>query len=106
MTFEARLDLLGMLNRYSQYGWSKQAICQKWGISLTTFYHLKERRFVSEPNRKNLNSINDDEKETVRDYALSHTELNHREMAYRMLDENIAFMSPSSVYRILREFNL
>jgi len=106
LTFEASLDLLGMLNRYSQYGWSKQAICQKWGISLTTFYRLKERRFVSEPNRKNLNSINDDEKETVRDYALSHTELNHREMAYRMLDENIAFMSPSSVYRILREFNL
>ena len=95
-----------MLNRYSQYGWSKQAICQKWGISLTTFYRLKERRFVSEPNRKNLNSINDDEKETVRDYALSHTELNHREMAYRMLDENIAFMSPSSVYRILSECNL
>ena len=50
-----------------------------------------------------LNAITDEEKQQVILYALAHTGLNHREMAYRMLDEGIAFMSPSSVYRILRK---
>lgn len=39
-------------------------------------------------------------------YALKHTELRHREMAFRMIDEDVAFLSPSSVYRILSSCNL
>lgn len=39
-------------------------------------------------------------------YALRRTELNHREMSYRMIDEDIAYLSPSSVYRILKKNNL
>ena len=42
----------------------------------------------------------------VIDYTLTHTELRHREMTYRMIDEDVAFMSSSSVYRILRKNNL
>lgn len=56
--------------------------------------------------RIQLNAITDAEKQQVIDYALTHTELNHREMSYRMIDENVAYMSASSVYRILRENNL
>lgn len=56
--------------------------------------------------RIQLNAITPEEKQSVISYALSHTELNHREMSYRMIDEDIAFMSPSSVYRILKENNL
>ncbi len=58
------------------------------------------------PRRIQFNKITDEEREAVRDYALKHTELRHREMAYRMIDEDIAFMSSSSVYRILRDYNL
>ena len=46
------------------------------------------------------------EREAIRSYALSHTELYHRELAYRMLDEDIVAVSPSTVYRILKEYNL
>ena len=60
----------------------------------------------SSSNKVQLNKITYDERQAVKAYALSHTELNHREMSYRMIDENIAFMSSSSVYRILREYNL
>ena len=35
-----------------------------------------------------LNAITAEEKEKVTAYALFHTELNHREMAYRMMDED------------------
>jgi transposase InsO family protein len=46
------------------------------------------------------------EKEAVRAYACKHTELRHRELAWRMIDEDVACVSPSTVYRILRESNL
>jgi len=102
-----------MLERYSHYGWSKKDICRKWEISIKTFYSLKEMtakpdtpRLSAQAGRIQLNAITSEEKGAVISYALSHTELNHREMSYRMIDEDIAFMSPSSVYRILKENNL
>jgi len=97
---------LDMLQRYKRYGWTKSAICRKWGISLQTFRSLKDTPKGDRPRRVQLNAITDEEKQKVVAYALAHTELNHREMAYRMIDEGVAFMSASSVYRILRENNL
>ena len=32
--------------------------------------------------------------------------MNHREMAYSMMDEDLAYLSPSSVYKILKDHNL
>ena len=48
----------------------------------------------------------EEEQEAVRSYACRHTELRHRELAWRMIDEDVAYVSPSTVYRILREANL
>jgi transposase InsO family protein len=47
-----------------------------------------------------------EEKEAVLDYARKHPELRHRELAWRMVDEDSACLSPSTVYRILKEANL
>jgi transposase InsO family protein len=46
------------------------------------------------------------EKEAVLQYARAHPELRHRELAWRMVDEDVACLSPSTVYRILKEANL
>jgi putative transposase len=35
-------------------------------------------------------------------YALEHPNPRHRELAWKMVDEDVAYVSPSSVYRILR----
>jgi transposase InsO family protein len=43
-----------------------------------------------------------EERATVRAYALKHPELRHRELAWRMVDEDVAYLSPSTIYRILR----
>ena len=48
----------------------------------------------------------DEEKQAVRSYALKHPGIRHRELAWRMVDEEVAFVSPSTVYRILRDANL
>lgn len=107
MPLDVKLDLFDMMNRYCEYGWSKAAICRKWGLSLHRFQGLSHFVTEKKTNRRlQVTAITEREKQQVIDYALSHTELNHREMSYRMIDENVAFMSPSSVYRILRENNL
>lgn len=47
-----------------------------------------------------------EEKQAVIAYARKHPELRHRELAWRMVDEDVACLSPSTVYRVLREANL
>ena len=39
-------------------------------------------------------------------YARKHPTLRHRELAWRMVDEDVAYLSPSTVYRILKRANL
>ena len=39
-------------------------------------------------------------------YARKRPELRHRELAWRMVDEDVAFLSPSTVYRVLKGANL
>jgi transposase InsO family protein len=107
LNLAVKLDLLAMLNRYCQYGWTKQAICRQWGISLQTFYGIKPiSEKIPSSSRIQLHTITSFEREAIRGYALNHTELNHRELAYRMLDGDIVAVSPSTVYRILKEYHL
>ena len=107
LSLEIKLDHIEMLHRYIHYGWTKKAICRKWNISVQTFCSLnKELPKTDRPRRVQLNAITNEEKQQVIGYALTHTELNYREMSYRMIDEDIAGMGPSSVYSILRENNL
>jgi putative transposase len=47
-----------------------------------------------------------EEREAVLQYARRHPELRHREMAWRMVDEDVVYLSPSTVYRILKSANL
>jgi hypothetical protein len=47
-----------------------------------------------------------EEKQAMLDCARRHPGLRHRELAWRMVNENVACPSPSTVYRILKEANL
>jgi transposase InsO family protein len=46
------------------------------------------------------------EKAAALAYARAHPELRHRELAWRMVDEDVAFLSPSTVYRVLKGADL
>jgi putative transposase len=46
------------------------------------------------------------EKAAVLAYARRHPELRHRELAWRMVDEDVVCLSASTVYRLLKEANL
>ena len=46
------------------------------------------------------------ERQAVMDYALAHPRVRHRELAWKMLDDQVCAVSSSSVYRVLWEANL
>jgi transposase InsO family protein len=46
------------------------------------------------------------ERRAIRDFALKHPEVRHRELAWKMLDDGVCAVSSSTVYRVLRESNL
>jgi len=54
----------------------------------------------------NLYALLESEKRIILDYALSHPEVRHRELAWRMVDDDVCAVSQSSVYRVLQEADL
>lgn len=46
------------------------------------------------------------ERQAVIDFARKHVAVRHRELAWKMVDEGVACLSPSTVYRILKAENL
>jgi putative transposase len=93
-------------------GWPVSKTLSALGISRRTYYRwLKEEAWSkarpSEPIRPvQAYEALSEEKAAVREYALRHPELRHRELAWRMVDEDVAYLSPSTVYRVLKVENL
>ena len=98
-------------------GWPAGKTLAALGVSRRTYYRwLKEEAWSgsSQSKARASESIRpvqayealSEEKAAVREYALQHPELRHRELAWRMVDEDVAYLSPSTVYRILKVENL
>lgn len=93
--------------------WPARRTLLALGIPPTSYYRwLREEAWAREvrqgepPRPVQAYEALEEEQEAVRSYACRHTELRHRELAWRMIDEDVAYVSPSTVYRILREANL
>jgi len=93
-------------------GWPAKRTLAALGVARRTYYRwLKEeawaRVLVAEPVKPvQPYEALAEEKAAVLAYARKHPELRHRELAWRMVDEDIACLSPSTVYRILKEAKL
>jgi putative transposase len=91
-------------------GWSAKRTLAALGISRGSYYRwLKEQAWTQE--QEEVRPIQPfealpEERAAVLAYARAHPEIRHRELAWRMIDEEVAFLSSSTVYRILREANL
>ena len=89
-------------------GWPRSTILEKLGIASSSYYRWRDARDeATEPQKaSSANAILASERQAIVAYALKHPNLRHRELAWKMIDEDIAYVSPSSVYRILVEENL
>lgn len=82
-------------------------ILNRLGIEKSSYY----RWFQGEPGlhgepHRSAYEVLPEEKELIIDYALKYPDLSHRLLAWKMVDEDIAYVSPSSVYRLLKAENL
>lgn len=91
-------------------GWPVKRTLRQLGVSPASYYRWhKERpqRLPAGPSRPvQVYEATEEERQAVRAYALKHPGIRHRELAWRMVDEDVAYLSQSTVYRILKEENL
>jgi len=93
-------------------GWAVRETLSALGVTPTTYYRwLREEAWAKAPAAESPKPVQPyealpEEKAAVKAYALAHPELRHRELAWRMVDEDIAYLGASTVYRILREAKL
>lgn len=93
-------------------GWPASRTLTALGIARRSYYRwLKEEawakaRPAETPRPVPLYEALSEEQQAVLAYARKHPTLRHRELAWRMVDEDVAYLSPSTVYRILKRANL
>jgi putative transposase len=93
-------------------GWPAKRTLAALGVPRRTYYRwLKEEAWARALPAEAVRPVQPfealaEEKEAVLAYARRHPELRHRELAWRMVDEDVACLSASTVYRILKEANL
>lgn len=92
--------------------WGARRTLKALGISRTSYYRwLRDESWSqsrpSEPVRPvQMYEALPEEKQAVLKYALEHPTIRHRELSWRMIDADVAYLSASTVYRILRESDL
>jgi len=95
----------------SRSGWSARRTLAVLGISPGTYYRwLKEESWAREQPAavapvQPFEAL-PEERAAVLTYAREHPTIRHRELAWRMIDDDVACLSSSTVYRILREADL
>lgn len=81
------------------------------GVPYSSYYRWKRQEAWNSQTTQPIQPVRvyealPEEKAAVKEYALAHPDIRHRELAWRMIDEEVAYLSPSTVYRILLEENL
>jgi putative transposase len=93
-------------------GWPAKSTLAALGIAPRSYYRwLKEEKWARSLPQKPARRVQPyealaQEKEAVIAYALKHPGMRHRELSWRMVDEDVACLSASTVYRILKEAKL
>jgi putative transposase len=93
-------------------GWTLRRILRRMGLAKSRYYDWKRRAdeqlledLFAGP-RSSPRAILAEEKEAVIAYALTHPKDGYRRLAWMMIDEDVAYVSPTSVYRILSDVDL
>lgn len=91
-------------------GWPVAKTLTALGVSVRSYYRWLRERAWDRP-RPAVKPVppyeaTPAEKAVVLEYARKHPALRHRELAWRMTDDGVACLSPSTVYRILKAENL
>jgi putative transposase len=93
-------------------GWPASRTLAALGVSRSSYYRWRREQARGQPRSHapprpvQVHEATEEERKDALDYARRHPELRHRELAWRMIDEDVAYLSPSTVYRILKTARL
>ena len=92
-------------------GWTVRRILKRLGLTKARYRDWRKRAGRDAladrpPIAAWRDGILAEEKEAVKRYALAHPKDGYRRLAWQMVDADVAYLSPSSVYRILDEADL
>lgn len=92
-------------------GWTVRRILQQLGLSRARARDWVERQardaLADRPSiARHLDGILHEERAAVEAYALQHPKDGYRRLTWQMIDDDVAYLSPSRVYRILRDADL
>jgi putative transposase len=93
-------------------GWPIKRTLRQLGVSPANYYRWRKeaqrtKSLPPAPARPvQAYEATDEEKLALRSYALKHPGIRHRELAWRMVDEDVVYLSQSTVYRVLKDQNL
>lgn len=107
-----KAELLALVTRTRERtGWTHRHILQRLGLARSTY-----RAWVARAGREALadlvpaapalDAILPTEAAAVLAYALAHPKDGYRRLAWQMVDADVAYLSPSSVYRLLNDADL
>ena len=107
-----KAEVLAVVERTrARAGWSLGRTLKRLGLSRGRYYAWRDRarqRRLEDcaSTGAAYSAILPEEKEAVLSYALAHPKEGYRRLAWQMIDEDVTFVSPSSVYRILSDADL
>jgi transposase InsO family protein len=109
---ETKAEILALVGRTRmRTGWSVQRILKRLGLSKSRYHAWAKRAAAAtlddliRPPRCSW-AVLPEEAAAVVAYALAHPRDGYRRLAWMMVDEDLAYLSPASVYRVLREADL
>ena len=81
------------------------------GLSRSLYYRWQHRRMLGEledrdPTPYDLHQALPEEEEAVNGFALEHPRDGYRRLTWMMVDQDVAYLRPTTVYRILDKHNL
>lgn len=95
----------------TRIGWTVRRVLQRLGLPRARYYEwMKRARADRLADRStaaaSLGVILEEERQAVIRYALANPKDGYRRLAWQMVDADVAYVSPSSVYRILNDADL
>jgi putative transposase len=109
---EVKMELLTLIaTTQTRTGWTIRRILHHLGLTKARYRDWTKRRqtdtLADRPSRPPLvDGILQSERDAVKAYALAHPKDGYRRLTWQMIDADVAYLSESSVYRILRDADL
>jgi len=94
-----------VMNAQEHGGYSLKSTLKMLGISRSWYYEQLDFSPLLD-GRFNAMAIRNDDEWLVVGFKHRYPRMSFREIAYTLIDEDLAYLSPSAVYRILKKHNL